>query len=125
MLVDDEPSVVHSLTRLLEGNGYNVVSVGSGTQCLEKLEKYEEAIEWYEKASRIDPDFSEAWYGIAICYLFRKLYNDALYYVNKAISLDEENPDFWFTLGNIHAHLNSPADAVKSYARTTLIDCID
>ena len=73
----------------------------------------------------IDPSYSEGWYGIAVCYLFLNLYNDALYYVSQAISKDEENPDFWFTLGNVHAHLGSHTDAIKAYSRTTELDPYD
>ena len=94
-------------------------------ESLEKLENYQEAIQWYEKSTVIDPSYSEGWYGIAVCYLFLNLYNDALYYVNQAISKDEENPDFWFTLGNVHTHLGSQIDAIKAYSRTTELDPYD
>jgi len=94
-------------------------------ESLEKMENYDEAIEWYLRTTKIDASFSEAWYGISVCYLFRKLYKDALQYVKKAISLDQENPDFWFTLGNIHSNMDSYSDAAKAFKRTIEIDPYD
>jgi tetratricopeptide (TPR) repeat protein len=39
--------------------------------------------------------------------------------------MDEDNPDFWFTLGNIHAHLGSTTDAIKAYSKTCELDPYD
>jgi len=94
-------------------------------ESLEKLEQYDEAIVWYQRATKVDPGFSESWYGIAVCYLFQKLYRDALFHVKKAISLENENPDFWFTLGNIHSNLNENTAAVLAYSRCCELDPYD
>jgi len=48
-----------------------------------------------------------------------------LYYLNKAIYLDEDNPDIWFTLGNVYAGMGSYLDAIKAYSRVELLDPYD
>jgi tetratricopeptide (TPR) repeat protein len=45
--------------------------------------------------------------------------------VKKAISLDDENPDFWFTLGNVHTHLGESKEAIRAYTRTIKLDPYD
>ena len=44
MIVDDEPDVLDSLRMVLENENYDVVTVGSGEECLKKLEEGFEGI---------------------------------------------------------------------------------
>jgi two-component system response regulator VicR len=39
MVVDDEPGIQRSVKRVLEKEGYDIVTASSGRECLDKLEK--------------------------------------------------------------------------------------
>ena len=39
MIVDDEPDVLNSIKSILEYNNYEVVTAGSGKECLKKIEE--------------------------------------------------------------------------------------
>jgi serine/threonine-protein kinase len=60
------------------------------------LKDYKGAIEDYQEAIKINPDFADAWYGKAICESILSKYDDALTDFNKAAELDPSNKDIIF-----------------------------
>ncbi len=60
------------------------------------LKDYQGAINDYEKAIKLKPEYAEAWYGKAICESILSKYDDALTDFNKAAELDPSNKDVIF-----------------------------
>jgi tetratricopeptide (TPR) repeat protein len=91
-------------------------------ECYEKTEKYEQALEMYNKTISIDPAFAEAYYGIGIIMNERKQPNLALDFIKKAIALESEQYDFWLGLGKVYYELNNIEEALKAYREATTLN---
>ena len=59
--------------------------------CLEKLERYQEAIQCYEKALEIN-NVADLWYNKAATYCKMKRYSDALQCLNQVIDIEPDRP---------------------------------
>lgn len=72
---------------------------------LSRLGKYEEAIECFEKAFEIDPEYKDACVikGIALDILEKG--EDAITCYGKALELDSNDTNVWMSKGNTLAYL--------------------
>ncbi|CAD8214738.1 unnamed protein product [Paramecium octaurelia] len=78
---------------------------------LRQLNKYEEAIECYDKAISINPKYDLAWYnkGLALFYLNKK--EEAIECYDKAISINPKYDSAWSNKGNSLFNLNKNEEA--------------
>lgn len=79
-------------------------------RCFEKLGQKDLALDHYNKALQKDPLMDKTWMTITDFYLRRKQYKEALYYIERAITIDEENILYWKRYAKINnklKHLNS------------------
>ncbi|NVM52238.1 MAG: tetratricopeptide repeat protein [Candidatus Helarchaeota archaeon] len=53
------------------------------------LKRYEDALEYYDKALLIDPNYSRAWYNKACVESLRNNKQESINYLKKVIELDE------------------------------------
>ena len=60
------------------------------------LKDYKGAIKDYQEAIKLDPEYTDAWYGKAICESILERYDKALADYNKAAELDPSNKDVIF-----------------------------
>lgn len=58
---------------------------------MRELKRYNEAIQCFDKAIEIDPNYSDAYYCKAITFKDMKKYGEAMKCYNKAIELDPKN----------------------------------
>jgi tetratricopeptide (TPR) repeat protein len=68
-------------------------------ECYEKIDKWDEAQEYYLKTLKINPDFSDAWLGLGMVKFSREEYFESLEHVKKAINYTPDNPEYWYSLG--------------------------
>ena len=87
-------------------------------KCYEKLKLQKEALAFYEKAVDEDPLLDKAWIAITDFHLRKLDYQNALYYINKAISIDSENVLYWKRYAKINNRLNFVEEAEKGYRKT-------
>jgi superkiller protein 3 len=67
----------------------------------------DEAIEYYEKAAELEPEFAEAYFKMGILYNDKKCYGKALECWEKAIELDPSyEEELESDLANVRAHIN-------------------
>ncbi len=88
----------------------------------EKLKNNTMAHQYYLKARKADPGFSEPWYGLASLMLEKDDPFEALYFIRKAIQLKDHNPDYLFLLGKVNLKLEFFEDAIKAFQEVLLID---
>lgn len=84
--------------------------------------RYDEAIAYYNKALKIDPDFELPYIGLGSIYEEQKKYPQAIVNYNKAIAL---NPSFDFAyanLGNIYEAYNESGKAVEYYRKAIKVN---
>ncbi len=69
------------------------------------LERFEEALDTYEKALQLDPHYFSAFKGKGNALYKLKRYNDALEAYNQAIELNSEDADVYIRKGDTLKHI--------------------
>lgn len=83
--------------------------------------RYEEAIENYEQAVKIKPDYYEAYFNMGLAYKNLNIYDFALQYLKKTIQL---NPDFYLAyegMGRVYISIGDKDLARKFFRDAALI----
>ena len=62
---------------------------------MERLKKYEEAIECYEKALEIDPNDGNAWFFKGLALENFEKYDEAIACYERALEIDPKDKDAW------------------------------
>lgn len=78
---------------------------------------YNKAIETFLRALKYKPKDSTILKNLALAYRHKKDYPNALATIEKAIDIDENNPDLLILKGNILFDMGRFPDAVKSYTK--------
>jgi len=81
-----------------------------------------EALETLEQATRLNPMNAKAWGHLAIVYGARRDDSKALAAFEKAIRLDEQDPEPCYNRGNFMATLQRPIEAIADYDRAIARD---
>lgn len=91
-------------------------------RCLHNLDRYEEALECYDRAIELDPNYHPAWAlrGNVLNNLDR--YEEALASFDRAIALGHDNQFSWFLRGNLLNNLKRYEEALVSFDRAIELD---
>ncbi len=87
-------------------------------KCYEKSNNPIYALEYYNKALQEDPLLDKTWMAITDFYFDRKQYRQALYYVEKAIAIDEENVSYWERYARINRFLKRFKETEKGLRKS-------
>ena len=92
-----------------------------------RLSRYDDAIESYRQALRINPELAGAWNNLGVAYAKLKRYDDAIEAYRQAIRIDPELAGGWYTLtwnnlGDAYDELKRYKDAVDAYRQAVRID---
>ncbi|MCW4468365.1 tetratricopeptide repeat protein [Flavobacterium sp. MFBS3-15] len=93
---------------------YALLRVG---KCHERLGDHEKALKFYLRTVHEDPLLDKAWIAITDFYIRRKNFQKALYYVNKAIGIDNENKLYWKRYAIINRALGFHEEAEEGYRK--------
>ena len=74
-------------------NPYHVHVLNNLASCYEMLGNHKSAIEYYQKAAAVAPNFEDAWLNMCAIYFNQKQFNEAYDALNR-ISLSTQNPKF-------------------------------
>jgi tetratricopeptide (TPR) repeat protein len=91
-------------------------------ECYENSENYTTALEYYEKAIKLDGELSDAWVGKAVAYDALGKTRDALGFVKVGLNLDPDRGTFWFILGDLQLKLDLYDEAEESYKKVLEIE---
>jgi tetratricopeptide (TPR) repeat protein len=83
---------------------------------------YEEALDYFQKATEINPEDPYAWHGLGNCYIGLDQPDDAIEAYNQSIVVDPENPTPHYMLAMFYNSLGQYEDAVASLLRVITID---
>ncbi len=86
------------------------------------LDKYEDAIEDYDEAIRLNPDLMEAYVNRAICYIHLDDYKESLSDLNKAIKLDPTNYMAYTSRGSVLSRLGRQNEAFSDFKKSISIN---
>ncbi len=82
----------------------------------------QKALQYFKKATEIDPNSTTAWYGLGYCYAGKHCHNDAIAAYKQAIRTDPTNEISHFHLGNYYHQLGRFDEAIESYKKVVSIN---
>jgi tetratricopeptide (TPR) repeat protein len=86
-------------------------------KCCEKLGLEDLTLEYYLKTVHEDPLLDKGWIAITDFYFKKGNFRKALFYINKAINIDEENVLYWKRFAKINNKLSFYEEADRGYQR--------
>jgi len=111
----DEAIEAYSRTiELDDPTSYALLRIG---KCHEKLGNKAFALKFYNKTVHEDPLLDKGWIAITDFYVRQKNYQKALFYVNKALSIDNENRFYWKRYATINKEMNFFEEAEFGYRK--------
>jgi tetratricopeptide (TPR) repeat protein len=89
---------------------------------LARRQKFEEAIQNYQRALELSPDHARSHNGLALALVSRKRYDEALAHYRKALQLKPDYAEVHFNIGDYHRTVSSDKDkAIESYRKALAI----
>lgn len=82
-------------------------------ECFEKINSIDDALKYYKKAVHEDPLLDRGWILLTDIYFAKEDYQKAVYYIGKALQIDESNPLYWKTYAIINLKLNLYSETIK------------
>lgn len=111
----EEAIVAYNKTiELKDPTSYAFLRIG---KCYEALGDKELALEYYNQTVHEDPLLDKGWIAITDLFLKDKDYKKALHYLNEALSIDNENGEYWKRYATLHKELNILAEAELGYRK--------
>lgn len=102
-------------------NSNNSAELYKQANTLYELQRYNDALNTYQKAVEIRGDYGDAWYGKGKALHELKRYQDALLAYDKAIQIYPNNKDAWRGRGFTLDKLNRQSEAIASYDKALTI----
>jgi Flp pilus assembly protein TadD len=85
-------------------------------------ERYQEAIEWYDKALAIDPNYTRALNGKGNALLNLEKYQEAIEWYDKALAIDPNYTRAFYNKGNALNRLERYQEAIEYFDKALAID---
>jgi len=82
---------------------------------------FDQAIEHFDDAIKISPDFAEAYNQRAIAYFLKEDFDRSIEDCQRAVALNPDHFGAWAGMGNCHAHEGRICEALKAYKRALKI----
>lgn len=96
-------------------NTNNAIESYKQAKTLYDLNRYEEALTSYKKATQIRADYLEAWNGQGSTLFQMKRYKEALNVYDKAIQIKQSSLESWVGRGMVLSHLQRYNEAIDSF----------
>jgi tetratricopeptide (TPR) repeat protein len=89
---------------------------------LARRQKFEEAIQNYQKALELSPDHARSHNGLALALVSQKRYDEALAHYRKALQLKPDYAEVHYNIGDYHRAVSNDKDkAIESYQKALAI----
>ncbi|GEM56065.1 hypothetical protein B0A58_00110 [Flavobacterium branchiophilum NBRC 15030 = ATCC 35035] len=86
-------------------------------RCYEKLDHKTKAFEYYEKTVHEDPLLDKAWIAMADFFMAQKKYAKSIFYINKALAIDNKNKLYWKRFATANRYLKRHEEAEFGYRK--------
>ncbi len=87
-----------------------------------KKNLYDKAIQCYEKAVEIDPNYVSTWISMGIAYESKKEYDKAIECYEKALELDPNHVSAWYRMGIAYSDKKEYNKAIECYEKSLELD---
>src|SRR5690606_17615612 len=111
---EDAIEAYNRTIELDDPTSYALLRIG---KCYEKMGKKVLAIKYFNKTVHEDPLLEKGWIAITDFYVRQKNYQKALFFVNKALNIDNQNRMYWKRYATINKALNLFEEAEVGYRK--------
>lgn len=91
-------------------------------ECYERLEQFPEAIQFYTRSLKEQPENFEALTGIAICLMDQDKFEDSLPFIRRALELRKDAAEGWVYLAEALIGTDKPDEALQAYLHSIRLD---
>lgn len=102
------------LMKIEESSAFVLARIG---YCYDKCNEYKYALYYYLKAVHEDPLYERTWIYITDLYIRHDKFTKALHFINKALSIDEQNYTYWRRFAIINKELKFWDDAELGFRK--------
>ncbi len=106
----------------IERDGPDSITYCNLAGCLERMERNDEAREYYRKAAKINPNIAEAWFGIGLTFDKEGSIKDALQYIKRAAVLEPDNTEYLLALAEVEYKMGNVDAAIECYKEIIVLD---
>lgn len=99
---------------LEDPTSYALLRIG---KCYERLGKKTLALEYFNKTVHEDPLLDKGWIAITDFYIRQRNYHKALFFVNKALGIDDQNRYYWKRYALINQKIHFYEEAEYGYRK--------
>jgi tetratricopeptide (TPR) repeat protein len=103
-----------------EPSGYTYLKIAL---CYKELSMYKQAIRYLTKATREDPQLSEAWMEMGLCLDEINSTEEGLYYIEKAISLNPDDLEYLYIQTKIYKKIGLIIETDLGYKKLIDLGC--
>ena len=83
----------------------------------ERMQEYENAIEYYLKTIKVNPEFTESYACVGLCLLELERYQESLTYFENALKLDPTQSDFFVYIAEAYSGMDNFSEALNAYKK--------
>ncbi len=94
----------------------------SDADTLRESEKYRDAVSLYKEAILINPEYVEAFFGIASCYFNLKNDEEAIAYYKKGLAIEPNNIHGTFNLAHTYYYAGQDTTSIKMFQKVLELD---
>lgn len=91
-------------------------------ECYERLEQFAEAIRYYTRSLKEQPENFEALTGIAICLMDQDKFEDSLPFIRRALELRNDAAEGWVYLAEALIGIEKTEEALQAYLHSIRLD---
>jgi tetratricopeptide (TPR) repeat protein len=88
----------------------------------EGLGQYELGLKYFQKATKLDPLYDEAWFGAGSCLEKKEQWHQALHFFNKAVKIDFNNADYWKALARMDFRVGNIVSALTAFEEASQLN---
>jgi tetratricopeptide (TPR) repeat protein len=104
---------VQDTERLVVVDGNNARAWFNHGYLLELLERWDEAVIAFTRATELSPKLDRAWYGLGLVLIRLQRFEEAIAALKKNTELQPMSPYGWYQLARVHVDRAEPDEAVK------------
>jgi tetratricopeptide (TPR) repeat protein len=80
------------------------------------------AIDYLNEVIKLEPDFARAYNGLALCYIRKRRYNEAIIYFDKALEKDNKITFIWVNKADLLAEIGFYEEALEAYNQASQLE---
>ncbi len=113
---------IKTYQEVIEDEGEDGITLCNLAGCFERKGDYDQSRALYKKASLVNPNLAEAWFGIGLTLFKDDKGKDALQFFKRAVLLETDNIEYLMVLAECEYALDKTDDAIGTFEKVTELD---